>query len=96
MKDNRSTRRTRRLATNLRAQRRPCCICRQPIDYAREWPDPASFSVEHIKPWSTHPHLREDPANLDAAHLGCNSSKGNKVRRTTEVETQIGQRSRRW
>lgn len=92
----RSTRRFRRLAANLRAQRRPCCVCRQPIDYQLQWPDPGSFPVEHLKPWSTHPHLREDPANLDAAHLGCNSSRGQRTRQQANLDRDLGQRSRDW
>lgn len=65
-----------RLKTNLRAKRRPCCICGQPIDYTLHWPDPNCFTVQHIKSWSGHPELREDPANLDAAHFRCNTSLG--------------------
>lgn len=72
----RSTRRWRRLKQEQRAKRLPCCICRQPIDYTLKHPDPGSFSVQHIKSWHQYPALREDPANLDSAHLGCNSSLG--------------------
>jgi 5-methylcytosine-specific restriction endonuclease McrA len=87
----RSTRRFRRLAADLRAQRRPCCRCGQKIDYTLTHPDPGSFTVEHLKAWSTHPELREDPANLDAAHLGCNSSKGN-----SDGAPTLGSTSRAW
>lgn len=86
----RSTARFRRLAANLRMQRRPCCICHQPIDYNAKWPDPDSFSVEHIKGWATHPELREDPSNLDAAHLRCNTSK------QAKKKPGLGQTSRNW
>jgi len=72
----RGTRRYRQLRANLRLQRRPCCICHQPIDYTLDYPDPDSFSVEHVHDWATHPHLREDPTNLDAAHLRCNTTQG--------------------
>lgn len=65
-----------RLKANQRAKRLPCCLCGQPIDYTLEWPDPGSFSVQHKQDWHRHPELREDPANLDSAHLGCNSSAG--------------------
>lgn len=68
--------RWRRLSAEVRAKRRPCCLCGQPIDYSLKHPDPGSFSVQHIKDWHTHPELREDPSNLDAAHLGCNGSDG--------------------
>ena len=65
-----------RLKAEVRARRRPCCLCGQPIDYSLPHPDPGSFSVQHLKDWHRYPELREDPTNLDAAHLGCNSSAG--------------------
>lgn len=65
-----------RLKANQRAKRLPCCLCGQSINYSLEHPDPRSFSVQHILDWLTHPELREDPANLDSSHLGCNSSAG--------------------
>lgn len=80
-----------RLKANLRMQRRPCCICHQPIDYTLEWPDPGSFSTQHIKDWKNHPELREDPGNLDAAHLDCNSSEG-----TNGPKPEIGATSEAW
>lgn len=72
----RSTRRYKALKAEQRAKRLPCCLCGQRIDYTLQWPDPRSFSVQHIKDWHTHPELREDPANFDSAHLDCNSSAG--------------------
>jgi len=95
MADTRSSRRYRRLVANLKREQRDCCICNQPIDYTIEWPHPDAFTAEHIKPWSTHPHLREDPANLGAAHHRCNSSKGDGYR-NTRTTGQIGQPSRNW
>lgn len=72
-------RRWARLKKNLRMARRPCCRCAQAIDYTLQWPDPNSFSVDHYPhPLSTHPHLAEDPGNLDAAHLKCNQSAGDR------------------
>ena len=72
----RSSRRFKQLSAEQRAKRLPCCLCGQAIDYTLEWPDTGSFSVQHFKDWHTHPELREDPANLGSAHLGCNSSAG--------------------
>lgn len=86
----RSSRRFRALSAELRRQRRPCCICRQPIDYTLEHPDRASFSVQHIKSWKDYPELREDPTNLDAAHLSCNSSGKD------GTGSGLGTPSRRW
>lgn len=81
----------RKLVANLRAQRRPCWICGQPIDYRLRWPDPASFSADHAAPLSTYPHLAEDPSNLRASHLRCNTSRG-----AREPKAQIGITSRNW
>ncbi len=68
--------RWRTLVANQRAKHQPCYMDGQPIDYTLEWPDPNSFSVDHIKSWIDHPELREDPANLASAHLKCNQAKG--------------------
>lgn len=91
----RSSRRYRHLAREVRriaqGTNAPCVLCKQPIDYTLEHPDPGSFSVEHLQPWSTHPHLREDPSNLAPAHLSCNSSRGRRSAPAT-----IGQTSRTW
>lgn len=61
----------------LRAERRPnCWLCGEAIDYEADKDDANSFSADHIKPWDTHPELREDYGNLAPAHLGCNKSRG--------------------
>lgn len=88
----RTSRNFLRLVANLKAQRRPCCRCGLAIDYTLRWPDPDSFSADHYPhPLSTHPHLAEDPANLDAAHLRCNTGAGNR-----EAKPTIGVTSRDW
>lgn len=94
----------RRTVANVRSWRRPCCLCGQPIDYdlearliaegatpveARNHPD--AFTVEHKQPWSTHPHLRTDLGNLDAAHRRCNNAKGD-----GPAPDSLGMRSREW
>ncbi len=83
--------RWRRLHAGVKVRRHPCWLCGQPIDYQLAWPDPASFSVDHQHPLSTHPHLAEDPANLRASHLGCNSSRGQRPPRPG-----VGTTSRNW
>lgn len=90
-KAGRSGSRWRKLCANLRMQRNPCWICSQAIDYSLAWPDPASFSVDHVKPRSQYPEGREDPANLRASHLSCNSSK-----QDNEVKPSLGNTSRPW
>ena len=79
------------LSANLRAMGRPCSICSMPIDYSLRYPHPDSFSVDHAKPRSTHPHLAEDPANLLPSHLRCNVSRG-----TRDPKPPIGHTSRNW
>lgn len=54
-----------------------CQLCRQPIDPKVAWPDPMSASVDHIVPLSRGG--RHSMANVQSAHLGCNSSKGDRV-----------------
>ena len=73
----RNTRRLRRAKAAMRAARaQPCGRCGQAIDYDAPPNDPASFTLGHILPWSTHPHLREDPANHRPEHARCNKSAG--------------------
>ncbi|WNM65736.1 HNH endonuclease [Arthrobacter phage Vulpecula] len=80
MAEYRNTRREKKNHAALKAERRPLCwLCGSPIDYDAGKDDDNSFSADHIKPWSTHPELREDYGNLAAAHLGCNKSRGKKA-----------------
>lgn len=51
-----------------------CQICGQPIDPDCEWPDSQSPSIDHVKPISLGGH--HVMSNVQAAHLGCNCSKG--------------------
>ncbi|MFD7109169.1 HNH endonuclease [Streptomyces microflavus] len=54
-----------------------CQLCRLPIDPDVAWPHPESPSVDHVIPLSrggTHAL-----SNVQSAHLGCNSSKGDKL-----------------
>jgi hypothetical protein len=57
----------------------PCVKCGQLIDPVGTWPDrhPKSPSADHKVPLSKAPWLANDPDNLRAMHLGCNSSLGN-------------------
>jgi hypothetical protein len=84
--------RWRRLRAQVRVRQEPCCRCGQSIDYTLAYPDPNSFSVDHYPhPYSTHPHLAEDPGNCHAAHLRCNQSAGN-----TGVQPGLGEPSEAW
>ena len=53
-----------------------CQLCNKPIDLTLDYPDQMSYSIDHKIPRSlggTH-----DQKNLQAAHLSCNSKRGNK------------------
>lgn len=88
----RNTRRIQAIKANMRAARsQPCRRCGQWIDYDALPGEPNAFNAGHIKPWSTHPHLREDPANYGAEHEACNKSAGNR-----DEKPGLGLTSRRW
>ncbi|MDI3330144.1 MAG: HNH endonuclease [Micrococcus sp.] len=93
----RNTANFKRLSDNLRAQRGPCWLCGQPIDYSLPRKDEhgndneESFSVDHVVPWTKDETLREDPGNLRPAHLGCNKRRGNRA-----APAGLGMRSRDW
>lgn len=87
----RTTRRWRTLANNLRAQRRPCWLCGQPIDYSLPSTHIAAFSVDHVQPLSLRPDLAEEPSNLRAAHSRCNKSRGNR-----QPKPGLGESSTTW
>ena len=53
-----------------------CQLCQQPIDLTLEYPNPMMFSVDHITPRSKGGS--HTLPNLQAAHLLCNSKRGNK------------------
>lgn len=71
-----STRLWREVAANQRAKHLPCYLCGQPIDYSLHWPNPSSFSADHLRPYAHNPDLRTDPGNVVSAHLLCNQKKG--------------------
>lgn len=53
-----------------------CKLCLLPIDPEIAWPDPMSPSVDHVIPLSRGgAHAMH---NVQSAHLGCNSSKGDR------------------
>ena len=100
----RNRRLMREHASRLKAQRRqPCVICqgrRGPINYNAEHDHPLAFSLEHLKPVHTHPHLEFEPTNHAASHLSCNVAQGARIRngRATEsdLRSRLGDTSRAW
>ena len=59
-----------------RANRTPCVICEQPIDYSLEYPDPWSCTVQHKLSQRDFPEHRWQESNWAPAHLECNQSAG--------------------
>jgi 5-methylcytosine-specific restriction endonuclease McrA len=88
----RTSRTYRKLAADQRGRRLPCCHCAQPIDYTiTNHNDPDAFTVEHIKPLSTHPESAEDPTNFLSAHRRCNSQRG-----IGDIKPSLGTTTRDW
>lgn len=54
---------------------RGCALCGLPIDYALEFPDRMSFSVDHIIPLGRGGAVI-DQTNLQPSHLSCNARRG--------------------
>lgn len=79
----------RRVTDIVRARRNPCCICTEAIDYGLKWPNPRSFSVQHLASRASRPDLVFDPLNCDAAHLDCNQSLGTDVMITERVTSRL-------
>lgn len=73
----------RKLRSWLKAQGRPCWICRAfgrdgAIDYSLNHLDPMAFEVDELVPVSRGGDPL-DPLNVDAAHRRCNQWRGNKT-----------------
>ena len=83
--------RWRKLRADQKAKRLPCWLCGQPIDYDADKDNPDSFTVDHEKLRSTHPHLAEEPSNLRSAHARCNKTRG-----ASAPTPVIGVTSRNW
>jgi 5-methylcytosine-specific restriction endonuclease McrA len=70
----------RKLCAQVRARRDPCALCGHPIDYDAPPRTRWSFSLEHVVSLA-HGGSLLDPANVTAAHYGCNSRRGGRTRR---------------
>lgn len=70
-----TTRAYRKARAALRAQELPCWLCGRSIYYTLRWPDPGSFSLDHVIA-RLHGGSVLDPTNHAASHLHCNASRG--------------------
>lgn len=59
-----------------------CHLCGGDIDRSLSWPDPGYATVDHVVPLSLGGE--HSMANCKAAHLSCNSAKGNRVNDSIE------------
>jgi hypothetical protein len=71
----RNTQAYRRAAATLRNLHLDCWLCQTPIDYTLTWPNPWSFSLDHITPLDAGGSLL-NPDNHAAAHLRHNTQRG--------------------
>lgn len=65
----------RAIAARVRAGE-PCCLCNRPIDLSIPYPDPWSFTVEHVTPTS-HGGADHGDEQLAPAHFRCNRQRSN-------------------
>lgn len=86
----------RTVYARVRTEERVCWLCHQLIDLELNWPDPMSFSVDHVLPASTHQHLALERSNLHAAHLKCNRRRGAKPAARVTPRATTPRTSRDW
>lgn len=95
--DPRGHRRARSYRLNIRrqheAEQRPCCKCRQPIDYQLTHPNPMAWTWEHLDPIADGGPALAPADRLDAAHQRCNSADG--ARRSAN-RRRIGTTTKDW
>jgi 5-methylcytosine-specific restriction endonuclease McrA len=60
------------LREHVRRAQPLCWLCGREIDPAAKYPDPWSFSVDHVIAASIRPDLAETLSNMRAAHIRCN------------------------
>ncbi len=51
-----------------------CRICGEPVDFARQWPDPTAATIDHV--FALARGGEHSYGNTQLAHLRCNTAKG--------------------
>lgn len=74
----------RRIAQQVKAGE-PCHLCGRPIDLSVPYPEPDSFTVDHITPTSRGG--RDDFTGLRPAHNRCNRQRSNGPDGTVSVNS---------
>ncbi|MEA1795126.1 HNH endonuclease [Rhodococcus qingshengii] len=85
----------RRAVERVKRRSQVCWLCNEAIDMSLKWPDPMSFSADHVESVKSLPPndpKLTDPKNLMPAHLSCNSRRGDGSR---EAPRQL-RWSRQW
>nr|WP_274635545.1 HNH endonuclease [Microbacterium bovistercoris] len=73
------------------AQKRPCAMDGQPIDYDGPPNEPDSFELDHIKARKARPDLALDPSNAQPLHVRCNRMKG-----AGQMKPGMGETTEEW
>ncbi|MCA1704042.1 MAG: HNH endonuclease [Actinobacteria bacterium] len=77
----------RRIRRQVLARREPCWICGRDIDLTLPQKHRWSATVDHMLPLSKGGDPRH-PDNLAAAHMACNSKRGNRIDRPRLVTSR--------
>lgn len=88
----RDTYRWRQIRAAIRAATGLCPRCGQPLQPALQWPHPLSTTAGHIIPVVDAPTLADNPSNVRAEHLACNSADGARItnsRRRGQVASEL-------
>lgn len=64
-----------RIYSRRKRRAKVCWLCGEIIDNKLDWPDPMSYSIDHVVPLSAG-GAELDQANMRDAHLKCNQRRG--------------------
>ena len=78
----------------IRRTRPPCGVCGEPIDYTLRYPDPMSYTVDHVVPLAKGGSDELD--NKQAAHRKCNRDKSDTLDYEPEPAARTFVTARTW